>query len=215
MRPAGALAFAAILMTGCSTLPSAPDAGARVPAGDAAAAQQARAAALGLADGRCGIPRWGLSGRLALSNGRDGGSGRIVWSQGGGTLHLELSAPVTRQSWTLDVGADGARLRGATGESLRGVDAAELVRASTGWDVPVAALGCWLRAVVAAPEAFGSAQTEFGGDGLPRRIFQGGWTIDFEGWQPDPASGQPMPSRVFASRGDDRVRLAVDRWTAE
>lgn len=215
MKAAAALACAAIVLTGCGTLPTSPSAaGAVVAAGDAAAAQQARVAALGLANGDCAAPRWGLSGRVALSNGRDGGSGRMLWSQGDGVLRLELSAPVTRQSWTLVVDTDGARLLDASGATRRGADAAALVRAATGWDVPVAALGCWLRAA-AAPEAFGAAQFEFGGDGLPRRLEQGGWVVEYEGWQPDSSSGQAMPSRVFASRGADRVRLAVDRWTAE
>jgi len=208
-----ALALAALLMAGCRTLPTAP--AAVGTAADAAALQQARAAALGLADGDCGAPRWGLSGRVALSNGRDGGSGRILWSQGAGVLHLELSAPISRQSWALDIDAAGARLQGASGALLRGADAAELVRNSTGWDVPIAALGCWLRAAAAAPGTFGPAQIEFGNDGLPRRILQGGWTIEYEGRQADPASGQVMPARVFASRGADHVRLAVERWTAE
>lgn len=214
MRAVVALAFAAILMTGCSTLP-VPGVAVGMTADAAVAAQRARAVALGLANGDCAASRWGLSGRVALSNGRDGGSGRMLWSQGGGALRLELSAPVTRQSWVLAVDADGARLLDASGATLRGADAAALVRATTGWDVPIAALGCWLRAVAAAPDAFGDAQFEFGVDGLPRRLEQGGWVVEYAGWQPDSSSGQAMPTRVFASRGSDHVRLAVDRWTAE
>ena len=213
MRPAGALAFAAILMTGCSTLP--PPSGVRAPAGDPVVAQQARAAALGLADGRCGIPRWGLSGRVALSNGREGGSGRLLWSQGAGRLHLELSAPVTRQSWVLDVSADGARLQGVGDAPLRGADPAELIRAASGWEVPVRALGCWLRGAAAGEAAFGPATIAVDGAGLPRRIEQAGWTVEYSAWTPAANDELPMPTRISATRGVDRVRLVVDRWTAE
>ncbi len=209
-RTPGIAVLLAILCA-CSSLPPAGP-GAHQDARDA---QRARAQALGLAGGDCAAPRWGMSGRVALSNGRDGGSGRIVWSQGAGTLHLELSAPVTRQSWTLDVGADGALLRGASAEPMRGADAADVLRAATGWEVPVAALGCWLRGVEADPAAFGPAQVAFADGGLPQRIAQGGWTIDYDGWKPDASSGLPMPARVTVHRGSDRLRLAVDRWLAE
>lgn len=203
--------LAVILLVGCKSMPpSAPMAPA---AGHAVLA--ARAQALGVAHGGCGGPHWGMIGRVALSNGREGGSGRLVWSQGEGVVHLELSAPLTRQSWTLDVDTNGAVLRGLTTEPVRGTDAAELLRSATGWEVPISALGCWLRAVAADPAAFGVAQIEVDAESLPRRIAQGGWTVEYEDWKPELFSGLPMPSRVTASRGHDRVRLVVDRWVAQ
>lgn len=204
------LPWLAMLLAGCSSLPAvAPDA---LPA---ASSPAARAATLGLAQGDCSAPHWGMAGRVALSNGRDGGSGRITWSQGGGALHLEMSAPLTRQSWRLDVDAEGAVLRGISPDAQRGDDAARLLRDATGWDVPVQAMGCWLRAVEADPARFGPAQIERGVDGLPKHLAQAGWSVDYAGWTPDPASGLPMPVRVTASRDANRVRLLVDRWSAE
>ena len=92
----------------------------------AAAAQQSRAEALGLAAGDCGAPGWTMTGRVALSNGKDGGSGQLEWTQGGGNLHLLLSAPITRQNWILDVDAQGATLHGVANGPLHGDDAARL-----------------------------------------------------------------------------------------
>ena len=201
----------ALLLAGCNTLP--PVVHGAAPA--SAATTPDRAAALGLAQAGCDAPRWGMTGRVALSNGREGGSGRIVWSQGGGVLHLELSAPVTRQSWSLDVDAEGAQLRGMSPEPLRGVDAASLVRDATGWEVPIAALGCWLRGATAGASRFGPAQIVDGDDGLPKRIEQAGWVVDYAGWTPDAVSGLPMPVQVTASRDNNRVRLRVDRWSTE
>ena len=181
----------------------------------AAAAQQVRAAALGLAAGDCTAPGWAMTGRVALSNGKDGGSGQLEWTQGAGSLHLMLSAPITRQTWVLDADAKGATLQGVPNGPLRGDDAARLLREATGWDIPVAALGCWLRAVQADPAVFGAAEIRYGADLLPLRIEQGGWTVDYSGWKPDPFSRLPMPSRINAQRGDNRVRLVVDRWGLE
>ena len=198
----------AVLLSGCATAP-------RLAVPEPVIAPKDRARMLGLEAGDCAAPRWSMSGRVALSNGRDGGSGRITWSQGGGVLRLELSAPVTRQSWTLEIAADGAVLSGILPEPQRGPDAVALVRDAFGWDVPISALGCWLRAVEAGPSRFGPARIEFDGDGLPRHLEQAGWSVDYDGWKQDANSGLPMPIRVTASRDGSRVRLVIDRWSTE
>lgn len=214
MRQALAIALACAGLWGCQTIARQPAAAPDRAAADAA--QQARASALGLASADCAAPGWGMSGRVALSNGKQGGSGQLEWSQGLGTLHMLLSAPITRQNWVLEVDALGAAtLQGLPDGPLRGDDAAQLVREATGWDIPVAALGCWLRGVAAAEDALGAAWIDFGADLLPLRIEQGGWTVDYSGWKPDPYTRLPMPSRINAQRGQDRVRLVVDRWGLE
>lgn len=212
---ATAAALALALVAGCATLDPPPPGG--LLQGEAAraaeAAQLAREAALGLAGGDCAAPGWDLQGRAALSNGREGGSGRIEWSQGAGRTVVTLAAPVTRQGWTLTVDPAGARLDGVPGGPLRDPDAAALLRGATGWDIPVAALGCWLRGARAG-HAAGAARFAYGLDGLPRRLEQDGWTIDFPAWGREPG-GPALPARVEARRGEHHVRLVVDRWSLE
>lgn len=210
-----ACAVLGVLLAGCQAL--APKA-VPAPAADAEAAnaaQRLRADALGLASGDCAVPVWSMAGRVALSNGKQGGSGRIEWLQGAGSVHLQLSAPVTRQGWVLDADSQGAVLQGLPDGSRRNMDAARLLRDATGWDIPISALGCWLRAAAADTARFGPARIEYGADLLPRRIEQAGWVIDFDGWKPAPVALIPMPSRIDAQRGSDRVRLIVDRWGEE
>lgn len=209
-QAAGALL--ALALTGCASLVP-PKAVGDVAAGDAA--QRVRVAALGLANGDCAAPAWFLIGRVALSNGRQGGSGRVEWTQAAGVQRLQLSAPVTRQSWVLEADATGAVLQGVTDAPLRDADAARLLRETTGWEIPVVALGCWVRGAAAAAAALGPARIAYGGDLLPRRIEQGGWTVDYDGWSTGAAGDLPLPGRIEVRRGDDRVRLVVDRWGAE
>lgn len=206
------LLLPALLLAGCVTVPTAAPPAAP---GDVAAfevAQRQREAALGLASGDCGAPAWAMAGRVALSNGKDGGSGRIDWAQSDGAAAVTLSAPVTRQSWTLRNGTDGAVLEGVPNGPVSGIDAERLLHDTTGWQIPVAALGCWLRGTRAG-EAAGPAVTTYGADGRPRRIEQGGWRIDFDGWGED--GGVAVPTRVNAEQGSNRVRLVVDRWGGE
>lgn len=170
-------------------------------------AQAAREAAL-QADSN-----WSLAGRIAVSTGRDGGSGRIDWQQAGDRYEVSLSAPVTRQSWRLSGDAAGATLEGLEGGTRFGPDAAAVLHEATGWSIPILALADWMRG--ARSGALGPARIEFGADGRPARIEQGGWTIDYR-W-PEAAvggsAGPPaLPFRLDARRGEAKVRLIIDQW---
>ena len=54
--------------------------------------------------------------------------------------------PITAQTWVLQSDAQGAQLQGMPQGPQQGADAATLLRTATGWDIPVQALGCWMRA---------------------------------------------------------------------
>lgn len=212
-------AMVCMALAACQSLPPA-SAPSNVLVGEAqlevaTQAQQRRIAALGLGNAACDVPVWAMSGRVALSNGKDGGSGRIEWSQGAGRTEVTLSAPVTRQSWTLTADMDGVTLDGVAGGPMRGDDAGQLLRQSTGWEIPVAALGCWLRGAPAGADGMGEASSIFAIDQRLLRIEQGGWVIDYSNWQVDPASGVELPTRINAEQASNRVRLVVDRWGKE
>jgi outer membrane lipoprotein LolB len=172
-----------------------------------AAQQQAQAARVALLAAH---PRWGLQGRVALSNGREGGSGRIDWSQDGAHYDVALSAPITRQSWRLSGDRTQATLEGLAGGTRRGDDPQALLLDATGWTIPVAALSSWVRG--AADPDGPPALMRYGADGRLARLEQSGWTIDYAAWQLEPGLGTELPGRLTAARGDARVRLVVDSW---
>lgn len=171
------------------------------PADAAALAAQARREAQLAA-----IERWSLRGRIAVSHAGDGGSGQLLWRQDEDRTMFELRAPVSRQTWRLIAGAEQARIEGLEGGPRSGRDAQTLLRDEVGWSVPLDNLSAWARGMRGA----GPATIQFDANGLPATIEQAAWRIEYRGWhsQTDP----PLPSRVFASSGDQRVRLAIERW---
>lgn len=214
MRLAARLAclLAAAALAGCVSQPMrAPD--AVTLSGPALAAAMARLEAreaLVAASGPLAF-----SGRVALSNGSDGGSGRLEWWQAGASYQVVLRAPVTRQGWSLSADAGGARIDGLEGGPRLGPDPDWLLLEATGMEVPVGALAAWAAGTRADEAAHGPARLEFTADGRLARIRQAGWTVDYVSWHPAesaPAAG-PLPRRVDAGRGDARVRLVVDDWT--
>lgn len=156
--------------------------------------------------------QWSLQGRVALSNGRDGGSGRIEWSQHGESYEVSLSAPITRQSWRLRGDAQAARLEGLEGGTREGTDPGVLLREATRWEIPVTALSSWVRGSRAGSD-HGPATAQYGTDGRLARIDQGGWSIEYSGWQAGEA-GVELPNRLNARRDEASVRLVIDDWAS-
>lgn len=202
-----------LMLAGCASRPArAPDAAAL--SGPALAAAEAEVLAREAMLAAAGPVAF--AGRVALSNGSDGGSGRLEWWQSGGEYRVMLRAPVTRQGWSLEAGPAGARIDGLDGGHLVGPDAAGLLYEATRMEVPIGALAAWAAGTRADPGVFGPAQLEFSAEGRLVRIRQAGWTIDYVRWQPPQAvmaeQGHVLPARIDAGRGDARVRLMVDEW---
>ena len=207
----GALA-AVLALAGCATRPANAPAAVALsgPALAAATARvEAREALLAEAGGLA------FGGRVALSNGSDGGSGRIEWWQRGDAFRVVLRAPVTRQGWSLSADAGGARIEGLDGGPREGPDPVALLLDATGMEVPVGALAAWAAGTRADAAAYGPARLEFSAAGELVRMRQGGWTIDYVRWQAGDAGAGAgaLPLRVDAGRGQARVRLVVDDWS--
>lgn len=198
------------VLSGCSTLGSRP--GASLPAVEqvSVAARDAEAARQAWLQTH---PDWSLQGRAAISKGRNGGSGRIDWRQNGSQYQVQLSAPVTRQSWVLsgDTASGGGQLEGLDGGPRAGDDAEQLLLEATGWAIPVNLLSDWLRgrAVAAAGTA---AAPGLDAEGRPRTLQQQGWVIEFLEWYPAEPERPALPRWIEARNGDAKVRLLLDQW---
>jgi outer membrane lipoprotein LolB len=193
------LGFAVTVVAACAPAPTRP----------VVVVERERAEALQLERERAvaASPDWAFAGRVAISTAGDGGSGRIEWAQRAGDFNVRLSAPVTRQSWRLQRAGGTVRLEGLEGGPREGADAEALLFEATRWRLPVADLAAWVRGV-RGPDS--PARMEFDDTGRLAAIEQSGWRVEYTDWNADPL---PMPTRVQATRGDARVRLAIERWT--
>ena len=155
-------------------------------------------------------PEWSFQGRVAISRGGSGGSGRVDWQQHGRDYAIQLSAPVTRQSWRLSgEGATGrALLEGVEGGPRAGDDPQQLLREATGWDIPVEGMPAWVRGLVDE----GQAGVSLDAQARPSAMDQQDWRIEYLDWFA-PEQGRPaLPRRVEARNGQAKVRLIVDHW---
>lgn len=149
---------------------------------------------------------WNLRGRLGVSDGRDSGSGSLEWSQRADAFRFSVHAPVTGKTWTLSGDANHATLQGLREQPIEAGDAQDLLQRELGWHVPVDELTHWVRGSRATP----AARIAFRADGLPAEIDEGGWNVQYLDY--DTSRDPPLPTKVFAARGEYRVRLAIREW---
>lgn len=155
-------------------------------------------------------PTWSFEGRVAVRDGREGGSGRIRWHEGDGRYEVSLRAPVSATTWVLAGDGTQSELRGAGPHPVRGADPEELLARETGWHLPVRHARAWVRGL-----ALDSANARLDAvhDGLPAVLVENGWTVEFGQWA-SPGDGlPPMPQRIVARRPPWEVRLAISRWS--
>lgn len=204
LRAAALVLAIPVALAGCAaTVPvrEAP------PAVSAAEAQRLRAAWM------LQTATWGFSGRAAISRGDRGGSGRIEWDQQDRDRYaVALSAPVTRQSWRLsgDLASGAGRIEGLEGGPREGRPAEALLLQTTGWEVPLAQLGSWVRGAPA--DGLPIDAIEFDARGRPTLLRQSGWTVRYTAWRSGPPGGPELPARIEAESGAARVRLAIEDW---
>ena len=158
-------------------------------------------------------PDWSFEGRVAVNQGKKGGSGRIDWKHQGRQYVVELSAPITRQSWRLsgDTHYEAGTLEGMEGGPRHGEDAEELLRDATGWAIPVNLLPDWIRGLPAW-DTSEPAQVTYADDGRPETLRQWGWTVEYRDWHPAIEGRPALPRRIEARNGEAQVKLVVDRW---
>lgn len=188
------LLLAVLLLAACARQAPRPDAAQL-------AAQDEREQRL------AGVGHWAIDARVALSVPGQGGSGSLHWERWPAAMDVTFHAPVGGQGFRLYADAGGARLDGLADGPLYGADAAALLWRATGWRVPLAELEYWVRGMRAPG---GDARLEFDRDGLPLRLEQGGWTVEYRDWFS--ARVPPLPRRIFARQQDSRVRLLISDW---
>jgi outer membrane lipoprotein LolB len=165
------------------------------------AAYRERAARIGA------FEHWGFNGRLSLDDGEQGGSGSLHWNTQPASTTLDFRGTMGRGAWQLLITPARATLTEADGSvrSAAGVEALVLER--IGWAIPVDALAWWVRGL----QAPGDVDTvALDAEGRLLSLAQFGWDIDFTRYRS--SSGEALPAKLEARRGEYRVKLAAGSW---
>lgn len=180
-----------LLGAGCATLP---------PAGESGGWPARRSGLQSLLD-------WTLNGRVAVATGSEGFSGGLAWRQHGAQAEIELRGPMGGTALAIRV--DGAELSvtDASGESVAGDAARQLVANEIGTALPVLELRYWLVGVPAPGLPYREIT---GSDGRLAGLEQAGWQVRYQRY--DAVGEWVLPARMEIESGDVRLRVVVSNW---
>lgn len=157
------------------------------------------------------LTHWDLSGKIAVRQPSDSGSGVINhWKQRGDYYDLSLSSAFLGMGATRLKGVPGyMQLTLSDGETYQSADPEALLKAATGWKLPMNGLTWWVRGL---PEPGYDFRLLFDEQGRLASIRQHGWDIRYERWHNFMDSYPELPARITALKGERRVRLVITRW---
>ena len=158
-------------------------------------------------DQLAGLSDWNMEGRLAVSNGKDGGSGHFSWTRNSGDSQMDFHGALGRGAWRLVAGAGGAELKLADGTIHHADSIDQLVRLQVGWEIPVDKLSWWVRGL-AAPGEYQERSIDEAGN--LSELLQDGWTIEYSRYRT--FEGISLPVKLVARQADWKVKLAVRNW---
>ena len=201
-----ALAFAALVLGGCTTiqLEPLPEGMTNQPPADWAA----RTLSLSRFDD------WNLTGKLAVKQPSDSGTAIINhWLQSGEQYDLSLSSSFLGMGTTRLKGVPGfIELTLSNGDVYQSSDPETLVNTATGWQLPIDSLSWWIRGL---PAPDGDFRLLFDDQNRLAIIRQDGWEIRYDRWQSFISDLPSLPARVTALKDDKRVRVVIADWQRE
>lgn len=153
------------------------------------------------------LDHWALDGRLAISDGQEGGSGNLSWLKAERMTRMSFRGALGKGAWQLRTEAAGARLELANGDVHYAPSVAELVLNEVGWKVPVEALTWWIKGL-AQPDEWETRVLDE--NGRLKKLRQFGWDVDFASY--GESDDYWLPTRLSARHGEYSVKIAVREW---
>jgi outer membrane lipoprotein LolB len=187
-----ALVTLVTLLGGCATVPK--PAATSVPWEQRLAALQA-------------ISHFDLRGRLAASSGSEGFSAGLRWQQQDDQATIDLSAPLGFGAAHIEQTASTLQLTTSKGLTLDSSAAADELRATLGFEPPLASLRFW---ILGAIDPASGAQPSFDAQQRLARLQQDGWQVDYAEYVL--VQQQWLPRGLSVTRGSLRLRVVVDAW---
>lgn len=149
------------------------------------------------------VHSWDLSGKLAVRNSNNNGSGTLSWQQQHEQFDIRISGPL---------GQGAIQLRGDTREielitskqQLSSRQPEALMQQQLGWSVPLENLLWWIRGL---PAPNGKYTLELGDDSLAWKLEQSQWQLEYLSYQTS-RPGYKVPQRIRAT-GPEQLQLII------
>ena len=150
---------------------------------------------------------WKLAGKLAASDGKEGGSGTFSWHRIGGVTRMYFRGALGKGAWELESTTGQAILQFADGRRYSASSIAELVTAHMHAKVPVDALSWWVLGLARPTEW---EERELDQEGRITYLRQLGWDVTFSSYRLEQDIW--LPGKLVARNQQNSVKLAISEW---
>lgn len=192
-----------VLLTGCATL--APVTG-ELPTADADQAARARWTAH--VARVLALDPLVMSARVAVQDAEQGGTFKVRWQERAGRLTLAIQPPIGGGRYLLREYPGGVELTTSEGQVVSSQSADALMSEYLSLTLPVEGARYWVRGLPDPRQP--ATQIERTEEGLLADFAQGRWRVSILGYAD--VDGTPLPQRLFLSRDEVKVRIAVSQW---
>jgi outer membrane lipoprotein LolB len=150
-------------------------------------------------------------GRVLVNYDGRGLTANVRWLHARDTDEIWLMTPTGQALAHVREDAEGAVITTADQTQYRAAQVESLTRRALGWELPIARLQHWIRAM---PAPGSSAEiTERDGAGKIRKLTQDGWRITYDYYAPGQNDG--LPRRLELVGTAQTLRLVIDTWNPE
>ena len=144
---------------------------------------------------------------MSVSNDTESWQASLFWRQRGVGYDVVLTGPLGQGAVELRGDGQGVELQMPDGSKVYDQSAQALVAARLGWQLPLDALQYWVRGIAAPGE---SELLSFSADGECLSLRQFDWLVEYKHYAV--AQSVVVPSKLFLSKAEWRVRLVIDEW---
>jgi outer membrane lipoprotein LolB len=166
------------------------------------------------------LDAWVAVGKLGIKVPNDGGSASLRWQHQANEYQIDLNGPFGSGKLTIVGTAKSVSLTEAGKPPETAKSAEDLIRKSTGWNIPVTQLAFWVRGLPDPKTKI----THFtpNSQGLLGELEQLGWKITYGEYLSvalptknliTPIETLAMPGRIIAEYQDVRLTLVIREWS--
>ena len=149
------------------------------------------------------VNNWSVTGKMAINDGHQSGSGKFDWIMNNNQLEAQLKAPLGQGSWKFTEDNNGAHLTSSKHPDKYSSNAQQLLNNELGWPFPLEKLKYWLR-------GFEYLQAPFEHKNPIDGIDDNDWHISYQKWQ-HTAMGL-LPTKIKANKPPYSVKLIIYQW---
>lgn len=151
-----------------------------------------------------GFSNWKLVGRIALKVTGQSGTLSVDWEQTGDTYQLFLDGPFATSIGKIYGNPQQVTVIAGEQQAV-GKTPEDILEQLTGLRLPIGQLRYWVRALPAPKQDF---SIDLNAQGLPDKLYQSGWQIQYLRYQSTPLA----PAQITVSREGILMRLIVNQW---